>query len=68
MLVKEETIRRAVYLLWKNERQVVEGSGVAGIAMLLENSKAFVGQSVAVVVTGGNIDDSLFKGILASEE
>jgi threonine dehydratase len=68
MLVREESIRRAVYLLWKNEKQVVEGSGVAGIAMLLENSNSFTGQIVAVVITGGNIDDSLFKSILASEE
>ncbi len=68
MLVKEKSLRRAVYLLWKNEKQVVEGSGVAGVAMLLENNDAFNDQSVAVVLTGGNIDDSLFKSILASEE
>jgi threonine dehydratase len=68
MLVKEETIRRAVYLLWKNEKQVVEGSGVAGVSMLLENNDSFIDQSVAVVVTGGNIDTSLFKSILASEK
>jgi threonine dehydratase len=67
VLVKEETIKRAVYLLWKNEKQVVEGSGVAGIAMLLENSESFVGQSMALVVTGGNIDDSLLKNILAQQ-
>jgi threonine dehydratase len=68
MLVREESIRHAVYLLWKNEKQVVEGSGVAGVAMLLENNDSFTGQTVAVVVSGGNIDDSLFKSILASEE
>ncbi|MCJ7793675.1 pyridoxal-phosphate dependent enzyme [Candidatus Bathyarchaeota archaeon] len=68
MLVREESIRHAVYLLWKNEKQVVEGSGVAGVAMLLENNDSFTGQTVAVVITGGNIDDSLFKSILASEE
>jgi threonine dehydratase len=68
MLVREESIRHAVYLLWKNEKQVAEGSGVAGAAMLLENNDSFTGQTVAVVVTGGNIDDSLFKSILASEE
>jgi threonine dehydratase len=68
MLVREETIRHAVYLLWKNERQLVEGSGVVGVAMLLENSESFMAQSVAVVVSGGNIDDSLFKSILASEK
>ncbi|MGD0646234.1 MAG: threonine/serine dehydratase [Candidatus Bathyarchaeia archaeon] len=68
MLVKEEMIRRAVYLLWKHEKQVVEGSGTVGVAMLLENNDSFIGQTVAAVVTGGNIDDSLFKGILASEQ
>jgi len=68
MLVREESIRRAVFLLWENERQLVEGSGVVGVAMLLENSDSFMGQSVAVVVSGGNIDDSLFKSILASEK
>jgi threonine dehydratase len=68
MLVREESIRHAVYLLWKNEKQVVEGSGVAGVAMLLENSDSFRGLTVAVVMTGGNIDDSLFRNILASEQ
>ena len=61
MLVREESIRHAVYLLWKNEKQVVEGSGVAGVAMLLENSDSFTEQTVAIVVTGGNIDDSLLE-------
>src|SRR5208283_548129 len=68
MLVREESIRHAVYLLWKNEKQVVEGSGVAGVAMLLENNDSFTKQTVAIVVTGGNIDDSLLKNIIASEE
>ena len=68
VLVREETLRQAVYLIWKNEKQVVEGSGAAGVAMLLENKDSFAGQSVAVVLTGGNIDDSLFQSIIASEQ
>ena len=68
VLVREETLRQAVYLLWKNEKQVAEGSGAAGVAMMLENKDSFAGQSVAVVLTGGNIDDSLFQSILASEQ
>jgi len=68
VLVREETLRQAVYLLWKNEQQVVEGSGAAGVAMLLENKDSFAEQSVAVVLTGGNIDDSLFQSIIASEQ
>jgi threonine dehydratase len=67
-LVREESIRRAVYLLWKNEKEVVEGSGAAGVAMLMENKDSFTGQTVAVVISGGNIDPYLFNGIVAEEE
>jgi threonine dehydratase len=66
-LVKEATIRRAVYLLWAHEKQVVEGSGAAAIAPILENKELFMGKTVVCLVTGGNIDDELFKAILASE-
>ena len=67
-LVREELIRQAVYLLWKNEKEVVEGSGAAGVALLLENKDSFAGQTVSVVISGGNIDPYLFNGILAEEE
>jgi threonine dehydratase len=68
MLVREETLRKAVYLLYTNEKQTVEGSGAAGVAMLLENKDAFSGLTVAAVLSGGNIDSSLLQSILASEE
>jgi len=68
MLSREESIRQAVYLLWKNEKEVVEGSGAAGVALLLENKDLFSGQTVAVVISGGNIDPYLFNGIVAAEE
>jgi threonine dehydratase len=67
-LVREESIRQAVYLLWKNEKEVVEGSGAAGVALLLENKDSFTGQTAAVVISGGNIDPYLFNGIVAEEE
>jgi threonine dehydratase len=67
-LVREETIRQAVYLLWKNEKKVVEGSGAAGPSFLMENKDLFAGQTVAVVISGGNIDKYLFEGIVAAEE
>jgi threonine dehydratase len=68
MLVREETLRKAVYLLYTNEKQTVEGSGAAGVAMLLENKDAFSGLTVVAVLSGGNIDDSLLQSILASEQ
>jgi len=67
-LVREERIREAVYLLWKNEKQVVEGSGATGVGWLIENKDSFSGKTVAVVISGGNIDPYLFNGILAEEE
>jgi threonine dehydratase len=67
VLVKEETLRHAVYLLWKYDKQVVEGSGVAAVAPVIENKPLFKDKIVVAVVTGGNIDGDLFQSILASE-
>jgi threonine dehydratase len=68
VLVSEESIRQAVYLLCKNDEQLVEGSGAVGAAMLIENKDFFTGLNVAIVVSGGNIDDSLLQSIIASEQ
>jgi threonine dehydratase len=67
-LVREESIRHAVYLLWVNDKQVMEGSGAASVALLWENKNLFVGKMVALVLTGGNIDDSLFQTLLSWEK
>ena len=67
-LVREETIRHAVYLLWENDKQVMEGSGAASVALLLENKDLLVGKTVALVLTGGNIDESVFQAVLAWEK
>jgi threonine dehydratase len=45
----------------------VEGSGAASAALVFENKDLFVGKTVALVLTGGNIDDSLFQTLLAWE-
>jgi threonine dehydratase len=67
LLVREETVKRAIFLLWKYEKQVTEGSGAAAIAPIIENRSKFAGKTVAAVITGGNIDAKLFQSILASE-
>ncbi len=66
--VREESIRHAIYLLWENEKQVVEGSGAVSAALLFENMDLFVGKTVALVLTGGNIDESLLQTVLAWEK
>jgi threonine dehydratase len=67
LLVREETIRRAVYVLWSYEKQVSEGSGAAAIAPIMENKSLFAGKTVVAVITGGNIDATFFQSILTSE-
>jgi len=63
-VVTENSLRLAVRLLWDEEHQRVEGSGAAGIALLLEEKGLFAGETVVAVVTGGNIDESLFRSIV----
>ncbi len=67
LLVKEETIRKAVFLLWIKESQIVEGAGAVAIAPIIENRDAFVERTIVSVITGGNIEEELFQSILASE-
>ena len=67
VLAKEETLRHAVYLLRNYDKQVVEGSGAAAVAPVMDNNPLFKDKIVASVVTGGNIDRDLFQSILKSE-
>ena len=68
LLFNEDTIRKMIRLLWEKERQVVEGSGAISIAPIVETPKRFTGKQTVAVITGGNIDDAVFQGILASEK
>ena len=66
-LVKKETIRKAVFLLWDKEKQVAEGAGAVSIAPIMENKGLFMGKEVVAVISGGNIEDKLFRSIRVSE-
>jgi threonine dehydratase len=67
LLVREKTIRRAIYLLWTYDKQVAEGSGAAATAPIIEDKNLFSGRTVVALITGGNIEAELFRSILASE-
>jgi len=63
VLVPEATIRRAVVEILLHERLVVEGSGAAGVAALLEGK--IEGDRIGVVLTGSNIDRERLRELLA---
>ena len=63
ILVKEESIKEAIRLLWEKDGQVVEGAGAVGPAAVLENKEQFKNKKTVMVISGGNIDDELFNKI-----
>lgn len=64
VLVSEDEIRRAMRLAATELKLVVEGGGAVGLAAVLAGK--VVGKSVAVVVSGGNIDPVALAGVLTS--
>ena len=63
-LVQEESVANAMCLLWAKEKQVVEGAGATSSALILEQGELFEGKRVVLVVSGGNIANSLFSDVV----
>ncbi len=63
--VTDEAIARAVLLLVERAKQVVEPSGAAGLAAVLERPAAWPGP-VVVLLCGGNVDPLLLGRIISS--
>jgi len=56
LLVSEEEIAAGMAFALQEHRLVVEGGGAVGIAALLSGRAAGLGERVAVVVSGGNVE------------
>ncbi len=65
IVVKEETIKKAISVIWKNEEFVTEASGAMAITPILDNPEKFKDKVVVCVISGGNIDKELFDEIIA---
>lgn len=64
LLVKEESISKAINHLFEQRKIVAEGAGAAGTAAIIEHNSLFEGKKVATPITGGNIDSRLFANLL----
>ena len=64
LVVKEETIERAVVALIEIEKTVAEGAGAAALAALLEHPARFKGRRVGLPISGGNIDSRVLASVL----
>lgn len=56
LLVTEEEIIEAMYLVWQRMKIVIEPSSAVALAAILKNRNLFSGKRVGVIFTGGNVD------------
>jgi threonine dehydratase len=65
VLVDENAIASAMRWAWSGPRYRLEGSAALGIAAIQTGKLGSLGgRRVAVVVTGGNIDEATFEGVV----
>ncbi|HKW91876.1 MAG TPA: threonine ammonia-lyase [Methylomirabilota bacterium] len=62
--VAEEEIANAILLLLEIEKTVVEGAGAVGLAALANNRVSLEGRTVALILSGGNIDVNLIARVI----
>lgn len=65
--VSEDEIAEAVRIYFKTTHNLAEGAGAAPLAALLQERDKMRGNSVGLVLTGGNIDTNWFQQILAGQ-
>jgi threonine dehydratase len=66
--VSEGEIRRAMRILFTDTHNVAEGAGAATLAAALQERALLAKKRVAIVLSGGNVDRTLFADVLAEAE
>jgi threonine dehydratase len=66
VVVSEAEIAGAMRWLAEEHHLLVEGSGAVGVAAVLNRRADVGGKRVGIVLTGGNVDMSLFRDILGA--
>jgi len=54
--VREDTIIRAMRMIWERKKIIVEPSAAVTLAIVIENPDQFKGKRVGLILTGGNVD------------
>jgi threonine dehydratase len=68
VLVSEARIAAAMRALFVEEGWVAEGAGAIGVALLDEPHLARLGERVAIVISGRNVDMARFQAIVAGTD
>lgn len=59
--VSEASISKATEIAIKNEKIILEPSSAVGMAALLEKPQVITGKNIAIVISGGNINDDFLS-------
>ncbi len=66
LAVGDNEVRHAMAYAWRDMKLVVEPGGAIALAALLSGAFEAKGRTVAVVLSGGNVDPHLFADIICS--
>ena len=66
LVVSDSDVRHAVAYAWRDMKLVVEPGGAVALAALLSGAFEAKGRSVAIVLSGGNVDPHLFADIICN--
>jgi threonine dehydratase len=64
VLASEDEIMAAMRLMIRTTHNLVEGAGATGLAGLMKSAKRLKGKTVAVVLSGSNIDQATLKHVM----
>lgn len=67
VLVSDDAISRAIFLLLERGKILAEGAGAASVAALLENKVDAEGKKVVAIISGGNLNMTTLTRIISRE-
>jgi threonine dehydratase len=62
--VNEQSIRKAMRLIWERMKIIIEPSSAVSLAVIMENRSFFEGKRIGVIISGGNVDLEQINAIL----
>ncbi len=66
LVVSDNDVRHAVAHAWRDMKLVVEPGGAVALAALLSGAFEVKGRTVAIVLSGGNVDPHIFADIICN--
>lgn len=67
LAVSDDDVRRAMIFAWQKLKLVVEPGGAVALAAVLSGAMECKDRTIAVVLSGGNVDAALFSEIIQGE-